>query len=112
MNKLVWVKSSYSGGTGGNCVEIAALPGGGKVIRDSKDPSGPALSLSADQWAMLSRTLALRFHPTRESPYLSPPLIGTGFLLRTLYQRGDMPRRLDYLGYRIPCRAGSATRRL
>ena len=37
-----WVKSSYS--AAGNCVELAELPdGGGVAMRNSKDPSGPAL---------------------------------------------------------------------
>lgn len=43
---LEWVKSSYSGNNG-NCVEVAATPGGGRALRDSKDPSGPVLTFSA-----------------------------------------------------------------
>ncbi|MEU8125462.1 DUF397 domain-containing protein [Spirillospora sp. NPDC049024] len=40
-----WRKSSYSGGTGGECVEVAA--GAGCVlVRDSKDPDGPCLGLT------------------------------------------------------------------
>jgi hypothetical protein len=46
-----WVKSSYSGGNGGDCVELASLSGGGVAIRDSKDPSGPVLRITAGQWA-------------------------------------------------------------
>ncbi|MEU9276533.1 DUF397 domain-containing protein [Streptomyces sp. NPDC048341] len=42
---LEWVKSSYSGNNG-NCVEVAALPGGGRALRDSKDPSGPVLTFT------------------------------------------------------------------
>jgi hypothetical protein len=37
----VWRKSSFSGGGdvgGGNCVEVAALPGGRTAFRDSKNP--------------------------------------------------------------------------
>jgi hypothetical protein len=52
-----WRKSSYSGGNGGTCVEVAVLPGskegsGGRVIavRDSKDPDGPALVFTCDEW--------------------------------------------------------------
>ncbi|MEV5989534.1 DUF397 domain-containing protein [Streptomyces sp. NPDC052051] len=38
-------KSSYSGsGTGSDCLEIAELAGGVRV-RDSKNPTGPALNL-------------------------------------------------------------------
>ncbi|MER7542393.1 DUF397 domain-containing protein [Spirillospora sp. NPDC127506] len=40
-----WRKSSHSGGTGGECVELAAVPGH-VLLRDSKDPEGPCLGLS------------------------------------------------------------------
>ncbi|MEV6057921.1 DUF397 domain-containing protein [Streptomyces sp. NPDC052107] len=39
---VVWIKSSRSNATG-NCVEVAALPGGGAAVRNSRDPHGPAL---------------------------------------------------------------------
>lgn len=39
-----WRKSSHSGGTGGECVELAAVPGH-VLLRDSKDPDGPAITL-------------------------------------------------------------------
>ncbi|MEU4202042.1 DUF397 domain-containing protein [Streptomyces sp. NPDC026294] len=44
---LIWRKSSYSG-NGGTCVEWApaqATTTGIVPVRDSKDPSGPALSV-------------------------------------------------------------------
>lgn len=68
---LSWRKSSYSGNGGGNCVEVAfadwhksthsGTNGGGCVevarndpdvvaVRDSKDPHGPALTLSPGSW--------------------------------------------------------------
>ncbi|WP_045875855.1 DUF397 domain-containing protein [Pseudofrankia sp. DC12] len=47
---LVWRKSSYSGGTGGNCVEVATLPDGGRAVRDSKDPDGLTLRFTAAEW--------------------------------------------------------------
>jgi hypothetical protein len=37
-----WRRSRFSS-PNGNCVEIAALPGGSAAVRDSKDPQGPAL---------------------------------------------------------------------
>jgi len=46
----IWRKSSYSGGNGGGCVEIAASPGQ-VLVRDSKDREGPVLSFSPDEWA-------------------------------------------------------------
>lgn len=45
-----WRKSSYSGDNGGDCVEVAELPGGARAVRDSKDQAGPALVFTADQW--------------------------------------------------------------
>jgi Domain of unknown function (DUF397) len=44
-----WRKSSYSN-TGANCVEIARTRSGKVVVRDSKDPRGPALAFSPDEW--------------------------------------------------------------
>ena len=37
-----WQKSGRSNPSG-NCVECAALPGGGVAVRNSRDPEGPAL---------------------------------------------------------------------
>lgn len=45
-----WVKSSYSGPTGGNCVEVALLANGQVAVRNSRHPSGPALVISAPEW--------------------------------------------------------------
>ncbi|MHA4817039.1 DUF397 domain-containing protein [Streptomyces aculeolatus] len=47
-----WVKSTYSNGEGGGCVEWApAVAASGVVpVRDSKDPAGPALAFSAAGW--------------------------------------------------------------
>ena len=50
MDRLTWIKSSYSGGSGGNCVEIAILPDGRRMIRDSKNPHGPVVRLSDREW--------------------------------------------------------------
>ena len=52
----VWRTSSYSGGNGGQCVEIAVITGSqGKsgalcAIRDSKDPAGPVLAFRPGPW--------------------------------------------------------------
>ena len=45
----IWRKSSYSGGNGGQCVEVA-LSLQGLVIRDSKRRSGLILAVSSRQW--------------------------------------------------------------
>ena len=44
-----WRKSSYSSGNGGNCVEAASLAAG-LLVRDSKDPDGPALAIAPADW--------------------------------------------------------------
>lgn len=45
-----WVKSSWSGPTGGNCVEAAFLPDGAVAVRNSRHPDGPALVFTAAEW--------------------------------------------------------------
>ncbi|WP_159920767.1 MULTISPECIES: DUF397 domain-containing protein [Nocardia] len=44
-----WFKSSRSGG-GKECVEVAHLEGGLVGVRDSKNPTGPALIFTPGQW--------------------------------------------------------------
>lgn len=44
-----WRKSSFSNGTGGNCVEVADLPGA-RAVRDSKHPKGPILVFARAGW--------------------------------------------------------------
>lgn len=46
---LVWFKSSYSGGEGGACVEVAEMVDA-VLVRDSKDKSGPRLAFSPTAW--------------------------------------------------------------
>lgn len=43
LSAAVWRKSSRSGDSGGQCVEVAANLPGVVAVRDSKDPSGPKL---------------------------------------------------------------------
>jgi hypothetical protein len=45
-----WRKSSYSGTNGGQCVEVAQNLPGIVAVRDSKDPGGPALVFTTDEW--------------------------------------------------------------
>lgn len=44
-----WRKSSRSGPWTDNCVEVAFVDGG-IAVRDSKDPSGPALLFTPAEW--------------------------------------------------------------
>jgi hypothetical protein len=48
--ELAWLKSSYSSGEGGECVEVAASPNTIHV-RDSKNKQGPQLVFSPVGWA-------------------------------------------------------------
>ncbi|MEO3816914.1 DUF397 domain-containing protein [Plantactinospora sp. B24E8] len=45
-----WRKSSRSNGSGGACVEVADNLTGVVGVRDSKDPSGPALTFTPTAW--------------------------------------------------------------
>ena len=45
----VWRKSSRSGGSGGQCVEVAQLAES-IGVRDSKSPEGPHLAFDAVDW--------------------------------------------------------------
>lgn len=45
-----WIKSSRSGPTGGNCVEVAFLAGGEIAMRNSRYPDGPALVFTRAGW--------------------------------------------------------------
>jgi Domain of unknown function (DUF397) len=50
VSSATWRKSSYSGGNGGGCVEIARNLPGIVAVRDSKDRSGPALTFTPAEW--------------------------------------------------------------
>ncbi|MEU9891535.1 DUF397 domain-containing protein [Sphaerisporangium sp. NPDC051011] len=50
LTQAIWKKSSHSGGSGGNCVEVVGLTGGRRAVRDSKDLTVPALVVEAGAW--------------------------------------------------------------
>jgi hypothetical protein len=51
LNRAIWRKSSYSGGNGGNCVEVARNLPGIVAVRDTKNPDGPALCFTPEEWS-------------------------------------------------------------
>lgn len=51
-----WRKSSHSN-DGGNCVEVAAFAADAVAIRDSKNPLGPTLTLTAAEWRTFLETV-------------------------------------------------------
>jgi len=51
LSRAVWHKSTRSNGSGGACVEVARNLSGVIAVRDSKNPDGPTLIVSRDEWA-------------------------------------------------------------
>jgi hypothetical protein len=49
LSRAVWRKSSASGPNCDNCVEVAFV-GEAIAVRDSKNPSGPALVFTQAEW--------------------------------------------------------------
>lgn len=51
MASLTWIKSSYSGSQGGNCVEVAADSRDREIrVRDTKDREGAVLAFRVSAW--------------------------------------------------------------
>jgi hypothetical protein len=50
LSNAVWRASSYSNGQGGACVQIADNIPAPLPVRDSKNPTGPALLFPARAW--------------------------------------------------------------
>ncbi|MGW1536378.1 DUF397 domain-containing protein [Streptomyces aureus] len=50
LSRATWRKSTYSGASGGDCLEVALLEGHPTVpVRDSKNP-GPVIAFGATAW--------------------------------------------------------------
>ncbi|MCC5034354.1 DUF397 domain-containing protein [Streptomyces sp. WAC 00631] len=49
LSGIAWRKSSASGAEN-DCVEIAELPGGGRALRDSKNPELEPLRFTPTEW--------------------------------------------------------------
>jgi uncharacterized protein DUF397 len=60
LTSAAWRKSSYSSANGGQCVEVARNLPGGVAVRDSKDPAGPALAFTPQQWAAFTAQIKHR----------------------------------------------------
>jgi hypothetical protein len=64
ISHVTWRKASYSGGNGGECVEVASTGKTLVAVRDSKDPNGPRLAFNPPTWQAFiqrvrSRTLSV-----------------------------------------------------
>ncbi|MFF8944228.1 DUF397 domain-containing protein [Streptomyces sp. NPDC014864] len=54
-----WRKSTYSGESGGNCLEVNDASRPAHVpVRDSKNPTGPAIVFSAPSWTAFATWVA------------------------------------------------------
>lgn len=55
--ELTWFKSSYSGSSGDNCVEVAVRTEA-VLVRDSKDTQRQALAVSWNAWSAFTEPAA------------------------------------------------------
>jgi hypothetical protein len=63
LSGAVWHKSSRSGPNCDNCVEVASVTGA-VAVRDSKNPTGPALIFAPGDWcAFVGSTKGGGFDP-------------------------------------------------
>ncbi|WP_280381116.1 DUF397 domain-containing protein [Nocardia wallacei] len=51
-----WFKSSFSA-SGSQCVEVAWLSDGNVGVRDSKNPTSPALTFTPNEWDSFTRSV-------------------------------------------------------
>ncbi|KOU16553.1 DUF397 domain-containing protein [Streptomyces sp. WM6368] len=56
LGSAAWRKASYSGTSGGECVEVAAQPCI-VAVRDSKNPDGPAFTVAPEAFTAFVRSL-------------------------------------------------------
>ena len=63
LTSAAWRTSSYSGGNGGQCIQVATLtsnpgsPGHLCAVRDSKNPSGPVLVFGTRHWHVFTTAI-------------------------------------------------------
>lgn len=57
LSRAMWRKSSHSGGTGGQCVEVALNMPGVVAVRDSKAPEGQRLVFKNAAWLTFAAEL-------------------------------------------------------
>ena len=55
-SRLVWFRSSYSNGAGGECVECA-LTSHGALVRDSKRLEANVVAVSGEAWHFFIQTM-------------------------------------------------------
>ena len=66
-NDLSWRKSSYSGGSGGNCVEVSDHDHR-VMVRDTKDRPGPVLRFTPAAWRRFADQVKRSLAPSPTGP--------------------------------------------
>ncbi|MFD5414210.1 DUF397 domain-containing protein [Streptomyces nojiriensis] len=61
LSAATWHKSSYSGGSGGDCLEVADGLPDLVPVRDSKQPEGPHVVFHAQAWVRFVGSLRDRW---------------------------------------------------
>ncbi|MFE3825806.1 DUF397 domain-containing protein [Streptomyces sp. NPDC059092] len=65
----MWRKSTFSGGSGGDCLEVADGLTGIVPVRDSKTPHAPGLAFQAPVWsAFVTEVKTARLETRSEAP--------------------------------------------
>ncbi|MFC9506356.1 DUF397 domain-containing protein [Streptomyces sp. NPDC057002] len=59
LTRAHWRRSSYSGSSGGECVEVADL-GTGVAVRDSKNPEAGILTVSPEAYSVFVAASKIR----------------------------------------------------
>jgi hypothetical protein len=57
LSRAKWRTSTYSNGSGGNCVEVALNLPGIAAVRDSKNHTGAVLAVSERTWSEFIQTI-------------------------------------------------------
>ncbi|WP_409471252.1 DUF397 domain-containing protein [Streptomyces sp. HC307] len=59
LDGVTWHKSSYSGGSGGDCLEVTHDFPTLVPVRDSKHPEGPKLIFRASAWSAFVKAVRI-----------------------------------------------------
>jgi uncharacterized protein DUF397 len=62
LSRLAWRKATRSTSNGGNCVEVARNLPSIVAVRDSKNPDGPMLVISAAGWQAFTASVKAGQH--------------------------------------------------
>ncbi|MFF7391568.1 DUF397 domain-containing protein [Streptomyces scabiei] len=65
LSTAYWRKSTYSEGSGGNCLEAALSSPTHIPVRDSKNPLGPKLVFRAASWSLFIEQLKSEVNEVR-----------------------------------------------